>query len=213
MPACAVMNAELIFSSSLMWPLLFSSSSDKYWMVLDVFLRLFELLLFLYLWDFLFMSSLCECVFLDKIMGAGLPTYIHLSKRVHIVHISKSCTCISSVPRTVSSVVLGTVYRKFWHQIKHFCCGSAFLLHNNGIPETANVWNQDPEWNLLKLQPFLWLHKLASGVSVNVMTTLMLVLTLAQVNAFCSSHYQTLIKHSAVHRKQVEHDDCLLRWI
>ncbi len=37
-----------------------------------------------------------------------------------------------------------------------------------------------------------------------------LMLVLAQVNAFRSSHYQTLIKHSTVHRKQVEYDDSLL---
>ncbi len=39
------------------------------------------------------------------------------------------------------------------------------------------------------------------------------MLMLAQVNAFHSSHYQTLNKLSTVHRKQVEYDDSLLKWI
>ncbi len=54
---------------------------------------------------------------------------------------------------------------------------------------------------LLKPQPSFQLRKLVSGVSVTVVMTLMLMLMLAQVNAIRSSHYQTLIKHSAVYRK------------
>ncbi len=42
---------------------------------------------------------------------------------------------------------------------------------------------------------------------MNAVSMLMLMLTLAQVNAFRSSHYQTLIKHSAVQPQQVEYDD------
>ncbi len=58
-----------------------------------------------------------------------------------------------------------------------------------GSPETAKVWNWVPQWNLLTLQPSLQLFELASGVPVNVA---MLMLMLAQVNAFRSSHYQSL---------------------
>ncbi len=76
-----------------------------------------------------------------------------------------------------------------------------------GTSETANVWNRVPEFNLLKPQLSFRLCKLASGVPVNTVTTLMLMLMLVQVSAFCCSHYQTLIKHSTVHRKQVEYDD------
>ncbi len=93
----------------------------------------------------------------------------------------------------------------FLHQMKHFCCGSAFLF----LP--VNVWNQVPEWNFFKLQPSFRLCKLASGVPVNVVMALMLML--AQVNAFHSRHHQTLIKHSTVHRRQVEYEDSPLRWI
>ncbi len=35
----------------------------------------------------------------------------------------------------------------------------------------------------------------------------------AEVNALCSGHYQTLIKHCKVHPKQAEYDDSLLRQI
>ncbi len=48
------------------------------------------------------------------------------------------------------------------------------------------------ECNLLKQQPSFQQCKLASGVHVNAVTTLMLML--GQVNALHSSHYQTLIK-------------------
>ncbi len=41
----------------------------------------------------------------------------------------------------------------------------------------------------------------------------MLMLMLAQVNAFQNSHNQTWIKHSTAHWKQVEYDDSLLRQI
>ncbi len=90
--------------------------------------------------------------------------------------------------------------------------GLPFTRHRRaGAYETANVWNRVPGCNLLKPQLPLWLCKLASGVPVNAVTKLMLMPT--QVNALCSSHYQTLIKHSAVHQKQVEHEDSLWRWI
>ncbi len=55
--------------------------------------------------------------------------------------------------------------------------------------------------NFLELQASLRLCKLARGLPANTVTTLMLML--AQVSAFCSSHYQALIKHSTVHWKQV----------
>ncbi len=44
-----------------------------------------------------------------------------------------------------------------------------------------------------------------------VVTKLMLMLV--QVNAFHNSHYQTVIKRSTVHPKQVEYDNSLLRQI
>lgn len=75
MPACAVMNADLIYSSSdsdsspsLMFPGLTSSFPDKYWIVLDVFLRLFELLLFLCLLVFLFIWPLFYILFVSSLM-------------------------------------------------------------------------------------------------------------------------------------------------
>lgn len=75
MPACAVMNADLIYSSSdsdsspsLMFPGLTSSFPDKYWIVLDVFLRLFELLLFLWLLVFLFIWPLFYILFVSSLM-------------------------------------------------------------------------------------------------------------------------------------------------
>ncbi len=80
-----------------------------------------------------------------------------------------------------------------------------------GAPETTNLWNQVSEWNLLKPQPSFRLCELAIGVPVNAVATPMLML--AQVNVFSDSHYQTLIKHSTVHPKQVEYDDNLLRRI
>lgn len=45
---------------------------------------------------------------------------------------------------------------------QHFFCGTAFLLHNNGMPvphKIVNLWKL-PECNLLKLQPSFWLWKL-----------------------------------------------------
>ncbi len=39
------------------------------------------------------------------------------------------------------------------------------------------------------------------------------MLMLAQVNTFLNSHYQTLIKYSTVHPKQVKYDDSLRRQI
>lgn len=85
MPACAVMNADLIYSSSdsdsspsLMF--LSPQSADKYWDASDVFLRRFDFLLFLCLLDSFSLSGLwmfynmCDCVFLDVITGT--PPYI-----------------------------------------------------------------------------------------------------------------------------------------
>ncbi len=104
--------------------------------------------------------------------------------------------------------------RKYPHQMKHFCCGSAFLLHDNGVLAP------------LKLQTFktrfqsgtlLNCNLLSSCVNwhptkpVKAVTTLLLMLV--QVNAFRRSHYQTLIKHSTVHPKRVEYDDSLWRQI
>ncbi len=55
-----------------------------------------------------------------------------------------------------------------------------------------------------------WKHNLLSGCvhwqnikPMKAMTTLMLMLMLAQVNAFPNDHYQTLMKQSTVHPKQV----------
>ncbi len=51
------------------------------------------------------------------------------------------------------------------------------------------------------------MFKLANRVPVNAVTMKMLMLV--QVNAFHSSHNQTLIEHSLVHRKKVEYGDSL----
>ncbi len=51
-----------------------------------------------------------------------------------------------------------------------------------------------PECNPLNTQPYFRLCKLTSGVPVNA-ATLTLMLMLAQVSAFCFSHYQTLINN------------------
>ncbi len=101
---------------------------------------------------------------------------------------------------------------KFSHYVKHFCCRSAFLLHDNGMllplkPQTFETGFQSG---------IFWKRNLISGCTNWQITKLMtavttLMLTLAQVHAFHSSRCQTLIKHSTVHRKQVEYDDSLLR--
>ncbi len=107
---------------------------------------------------------------------------------------------------------------KFSRQMKHFCCGSTFILHDNGVLVP------------LKLQMFetglysgiFWNRNLLSSCvnwqtvkRVKAVTTLMLMLMLmlAQVNALRSSNYQTPIKPSTVHPEQVQHDDSLWRQI
>ncbi len=92
---------------------------------------------------------------------------------------------------------------KFSPQTTHFCCDSAFFSQDNGVlvpPETTYVLNRVPECSLLKLQPSFRLCKL-----VNRKATLMLIV--AQFSVFHNSHYETLIKHSRVHPKQVQYDD------
>ncbi len=74
--------------------------------------------------------------------------------------------------------------------------GTSFCIKQNTSacwrPWNQHVWHRVPKWNLLRTQPFFQLCKLASKVFVNAMTTLMLML--AWVNAFHSSHFKTLIK-------------------
>ncbi len=51
-----------------------------------------------------------------------------------------------------------------FHQTVNFCCGSTCLLHDNCVLaplKTANFWKWVPEFNLLKVQPSLWLCLLA----------------------------------------------------
>ncbi len=110
-----------------------------------------------------------------------------------------------------------TLFRwcKFSHQMKPFCCSSVFLLHDNGVlaplkPQTFETGFQSA---------ILWNRNLQSGC-VNCQTAkpvrvtkLMLMLILAHFNGFRNSHYESLIKHSTVHQKQVEYDDRLLRRI
>ncbi len=55
-----------------------------------------------------------------------------------------------------------------------------------GAPETANIWNRVSEWKLLKMGASFHLCEIASGVPVNMV--MMLMLMLAQVNAFRCSH-------------------------
>ncbi len=80
-----------------------------------------------------------------------------------------------------------------------------------GAPETNNIWNRVLECNLLKTQASFRWCKLTKRKPVKVVATLKLMLV--QVNAIHSSHYQTPIKRSTVHPKQVEYDNSLLRWI
>ncbi len=95
----------------------------------------------------------------------------------------------------------------FHTEMKHFCCSSAFLSHDNGVLVP------------LKLQTFenaaffFGCVNWQTAKPVKAVTTLMLMLMLVQVNAFHNSHDQTQIKHSAVHQKQVEYGDSLLRRI
>ncbi len=107
------------------------------------------------------------------------------------------------------------------------CCGLAFLLHDNSAlvplkPKTfENGFQSAIFYNLCLLSGLLnW----QTTKPIKALTPLMLIimlgvatlmLMLAQVNAFCSSHDQSLIEQSTVHPKQVEYDDSLLRqrWV
>ncbi len=108
-----------------------------------------------------------------------------------------------------------TVYtRKFSHQTKHLLLRFSLPFtwqQRAGAPETANISSQDQSG-------IFWERNLLSGCvnwqaakPVTVVATLMLML--AQISAFCSSHYQTLTKRSTVHQQQVEYDHSQLRWI
>ncbi len=96
-------------------------------------------------------------------------------------------------------------WRKFLHQMSNFCCGSAFLLHDNGVLaplklQTFETGFQGATFRNRNLHSGCvnW----QNGDSAKAVTELMLML--AQVNAI---HYQTLIKHSTVLSKQVEYED------
>ncbi len=80
--------------------------------------------------------------------------------------------------------------RKFSHQIKHFCFGSSFLLHDNGVLAPLKLQTFESGFQR-SYEPatFFHLRELARGVPVSAVMTLMLML--AQVSAFCSSLYQT----------------------
>ncbi len=71
--------------------------------------------------------------------------------------------------------------RQFTQSKFSHCRCLAYFLHDNGVLVPLKP----------QPQPSFWLCKLASRVPVNMVMTLMLMLV--QVNAFCSSHYQTLI--------------------
>ncbi len=82
-----------------------------------------------------------------------------------------------------------------------------------GAPETANVWIQVPEWNLLKPQTSFLLCKLANCKACDSSDY-------ANANANASTSQcipqqplPTPIKHFTVHPEQVEYDDSLLRQI
>ncbi len=100
---------------------------------------------------------------------------------------------------------------KFSHQTKHFCCGSAFLLHDNGVPAPLKLLMLETGFqnaNVLKqnlLSGCVNRHNAKPMMGVTTLTAM-----LAQVNAFRSSYYQTLIK-LAMNPKQVEYDNSLLR--
>ncbi len=75
-----------------------------------------------------------------------------------------------------------------------------------GATYTINFWNRVPENNLLNPQTSLRQCKLANCKACDSGGY-------ANANANASSHYQTPIKLSTVHQKQVEYDDSLLRQI
>ncbi len=78
-----------------------------------------------------------------------------------------------------------------------------------GAPQTTDFWNQVPEWNLWKLQPSLQLSGKQKACESSDYAN-------ANANASASQcihddHYQTWIKQSKVHPKQVEYDDSLVK--
>ncbi len=104
--------------------------------------------------------------------------------------------------------------RKFLDQTVNICCGSALLLHDNGVlaslkPQTFETRFQSVIF--LNSSPFSCCVNWQNGEPVKAVTKLMLMLML--VSAFCNSHDQTLIKHSTVHQKQAEYDNRPLRCI
>ncbi len=124
------------------------------------------------------------------------------SKALSFVNMTM-CVCVPLYSYLCESQFLGAVY-----MAQVFASNETLLLQfglpftwqrRAGTPENTNIWNWVPEWNLLKPQPSFRLCKLASGVPVNAVSTLMLML--AQVNALCSGHFQTLIKHPEVYQR------------
>ncbi len=93
----------------------------------------------------------------------------------------------------------------------HFSWCSAFLVHVNGV---LTPLKQQTFESVFQSIIFLNCDLLSSCVSSQngdiLKSVTMLMLMLAQVNAFCNSHYQILIKLSTVCPKQVKYDDCLL---
>ncbi len=102
------------------------------------------------------------------------------------------------------------------YQMVNHCCGSDFLLHDNGVLaplklQTFETGFQSGTFETAPCFQAVKTGKLSACERGDVM--LMLMLMLAEVNAFRSKHHQTLMKLSTLHRKQVEYDDSLLRWI
>ncbi len=81
-----------------------------------------------------------------------------------------------------------------------------------GAPETAIVetgFQSVIFWNRNLLSSYNW----QTAKPMTAVTMVLLMLMLAQVSAVYSTHWQTPIKHSTVHRNQVDYDTSLLRWI
>ncbi len=78
-----------------------------------------------------------------------------------------------------------------------------------GAPETPNL----KLGSRAKLQPSFWLRKLVKHKAFESGDYADANANASAVKAFHCSHYQTQIKHSSMHPKQVKYDDSLLRRI
>ncbi len=117
-----------------------------------------------------------------------------------------------NVSGSLGLIVFAFRRRKFSHQTKLFFLQFALpftLQQYAGAPETTNIWNPIPEWDLLNV-----LSSCVNWQTTKPVTAVtMLMLMLVQVYAFCSSCHRTLSKHFSVHPKQVKYHTSLWRRI